>query len=119
MVLMEKARQKAMEIPYEKGKERLYAIIVNKRGLILSEASNSYIKTSPVMLNNALEVGDDTKPFWHAECLAIHRLKNPDIAHKIVICRVNKHGELRNAKPCKICENAIKKTNIKIVEYSL
>lgn len=117
--MIERAKQKALLQEYQKGRHRIYAIITDKRGRILSEASNSYTKSSPKMLELSEEVGDDTKPFWHAECLAIHRLANPEKAHKITICRINRTGELRNAKPCKICENAIKKTSIKVVEYSL
>ena len=71
---IEKAIQKASHMPFIKGKQRIYSIIYDKRGKVLSEAGNSYTKSSPKMLAYSLNAGVKEKEFWHSECLAIHRL---------------------------------------------
>lgn len=100
------------------GKQRHYCVISDKRGRILSQAANSYTKSSPSMLSSALEVGEGDKVFWHSECRAIHSLPYGAEPYRITVVRVNRQGVLRNSKPCKICMNEIRKHNIPIVEFS-
>ena len=46
---IERARKLASDLPFHKGEQRVWAVITNKRGKILSEAGNNYRKSSPVM----------------------------------------------------------------------
>jgi deoxycytidylate deaminase len=95
----------------------LTAIIYNKRGDILSIGKNSYVKTHPLQARYARQVGDPTKIYLHAEISAIVRCRS-DGAYRIAIFRYGKGGEARNARPCVICEQAIKEFGIKKVEHT-
>lgn len=95
------------------------AIIYDKRGNILSIGKNSYVKTHPLQAMFAKKVGEEHKSFLHAEVHAIIRCDNLDRAHRIAIFRYNEAGEAVLAKPCKICQNAIRSlTKIKIIEHT-
>lgn len=117
--IIEYARKKAIKLPIHKGRNRLVSVITDKRGKILSWASNDYVKSSPKMLRYSLDVGDIHKPFWHSECRAISKLPYTSTPHKITVVRVNKSGDLMLSKPCKICQNLINNVGIKVIEYSL
>ena len=55
--------------------------------------------------------------FLHAEIAAIIRAKGKAI-HKIVVKRYDKSGRLMLAKPCPVCQLAIKEAGIKVVVHS-
>lgn len=99
-------------------KHHVSAIIFDKRGRPLSIGQNSYIKTHPLQLKMAEKVGLPEKKFIHAELSAIVRCRDLSKAHKIMVMRYNKDGEPVNAKPCKICEQAIALTPIKVIEHT-
>ena len=99
-------------------KHHVTAIIFDKRGRPLSFGQNSYHKTHPLQLKMAEKVGLPEKKFIHAEISTIVRCKDLSKAHKIVVMRYNKDGEPVNAKPCKICEQAIALTPIKVIEHT-
>lgn len=99
-------------------KHHVTAIIFDKRGRPLSIGQNSYIKTHPLQLKMAEKVGLPEKKFIHAEIQSIVKCRDISKAHKIVVMRNNKNGEPVNAKPCKICEQAIALTPIKIIEHT-
>lgn len=94
------------------------AIIYDKRGNVLSIGKNSYVKTHPYQAKLARELGEHHKIFLHAEIDAILKCQNINKAHKISIFRVNRLGKYGLAKPCKICQSAIDKTKIKIIEHT-
>lgn len=79
---------------------------------------NSYVKTHPLQAKFAQEVGLDDKVFLHAEVDALVRLKDWSRAHKIVVTRINRHGKPLLAKPCKVCQHAIKLAGIRHVEHT-
>jgi tRNA(Arg) A34 adenosine deaminase TadA len=114
--MIELAIEKAARLPYIKGNQRVYAIVSDKRGNILSESHNDYFKSSPHMKRYAEDVGLTGKIFWHAECRAIHYLPKNKKPYKITIARVNKHGSILPSQPCIICANVIRERGIKIVE---
>lgn len=99
-------------------KHHVTAIIFDKRGRPLSIGQNSYIKTHPLQLKMAEKVGLPEKKFIHAEIQSIVKCRDISKAHKIMVMRYNKDGEPVNAKPCKICEQAIALTPIKIIEHT-
>lgn len=99
-------------------KQTLSAVIYDKRGRILSVGYNSYIKTHPLQAEHAKRVGLDDKVFLHAEVHAIVKCRDLDRAHKIFISRWNKKGKPLYAKPCPVCESAIKAAGIELIEHT-
>lgn len=96
----------------------LTAIIYDKRGRVLSIGKNSYVKTHPLQHKHASRVGLPDKQFLHAEIHAISRCRNLERAHRIVVTRFGARGEPKTAKPCPVCESAIKAAGIKYVEHT-
>lgn len=94
------------------------AIIYDKRGRVLSIGKNSYIKTHPLQHHHANKVGLPEKQFLHAEIHAIARCKQLHKAYSISVMRFDSEGKPRNAKPCAVCESAIRAAGIKIVEHT-
>lgn len=66
----------------------------------------------------ARRAGEPHKVYLHAEIHAITRCAELDKAHRISIFRYREDGSPAMARPCKICEQAITATNIKIVEHT-
>lgn len=94
------------------------AVIYDKRGRVLSIGQNSYKKTHPLQAEYARVTGEPHKVYLHSEIDAI--IKCPDLskAEKIVVFRHTEDGSPANAKPCKICQHAIKLAGIEIVEHT-
>lgn len=99
-------------------KQNITAILYDKKGKILSIGRNSYHKTHPLQAKSAQAVGEDYKIFLHAEIDALVKAKNWDKAHKLVITRFTQDGKPALAKPCKICQHAIKLAGIQLVEHT-
>ena len=99
-------------------KQNITAVIYDRKGKVLSIGKNSYVKTHPLQAKHAHRVGLPNKLFLHAEVSAIIKCKDLSKAHRILITRIGKTGNPLLAKPCPICESAIKHTGIKIVEYT-
>ena len=94
------------------------AIIYTKKGRVLSIGKNSYLKTHPLQYKHACKVGLPHKEFLHAEIHAIAKCRNLDIAHKILVTRFDSDGNPKNAKPCPVCESAIRAAGIKVIEHT-
>lgn len=88
-----------------------------KNGRVLATAYNSYTRTHPIMKHFANLVGDFHKEFLHSEISAILKSGNNKI-HSIKVERYGAKGEPLLAKPCVICEAAIKAYCIKKVSYT-
>ena len=95
------------------------AIIYDKKGRVLSIGKNSYIKTHPKQAMHAARVGRPEKVFLHAEMDAIIRCKDLSKAHKIFVSRISRKGKYVNAKPCPICQDALKDAGIGEVEWTI
>ena len=86
------ALSKAQEIEVDKRHhQRIYAVITDKRGGVLSEASNSYRESNYIQRLYAKSVGRSESKYSHAECLALQKLgKNKGKAYshyfRIGIC---------------------------------
>ena len=70
------------------------------------------------MHHHATKVGDPHKIYLHAEVQAIVKCKDLSKAHKIVVIRESRKGDLLLAKPCPVCQSAIEAAGIKIVEHT-
>jgi len=97
--------------------QKIIATIYNKKGHIISVGKNSYIKTHPMQAKLAEEAGFPECKYLHAEIDALIRCRGTP--YKIKVERRGKNGKLCLAKPCPICELAIKNAKIKFVEYSV
>lgn len=95
----------------------LKATIFDKKGRVVSIGKNSYIKTHPFQSKLAEKVGLPYKEYLHAEVLAVIRARGR--GHSIHIERYGEKGEPRNAKPCPICERAIKEAGLKEISYTI
>lgn len=110
--------KKANEIPYRRGEARHFAVITDKRGKVISEGANSYIKTNPRMARAGKAVGLLDKTCIHAELAAIIGDKYSK-GYKITVVRVGAKGQPMYSEPCCICKWLIKKHScIKEISYS-
>lgn len=98
--------------------QNIKAIIRDRKGRILSIGQNSYVKTHPLQAKFAKEHGEPKKIFLHAEIHAIVRCKNLDKAHSITVIRTDANGKYLLAKPCKICQDAIRSSGIKEIFHT-
>lgn len=97
-----------------------YTIVAHcydKRGILISCATNNYEKSHPLQKYFAERVGHNEKIYLHAEIAAILAAKGQPI-HRIEISRFNKKGEISNAKPCPICMEAIQDFGIDKICYT-
>jgi tRNA(Arg) A34 adenosine deaminase TadA len=100
-------------------KQSLIATIYDKQGNILSYARNNYSKSHPLQARFAALVGQPERIYLHAEIAALIKLKKNDRPYRIAIERYHRNGTAANARPCAICEAALKQWGIKRVEYTL
>ena len=99
-------------------KHELTAFIYDKKGRVLSIGQNNYIKTHPLQAKHAKQVGLPEKQYLHAEIHAIARCKDLTKAHRILITRFGKNGQPLLAKPCPVCQSAIRAAGIELVEHT-
>lgn len=112
-------RALALEIPYQRGKQRIASVVVDKRGAVLSYGTNSYHRSNPLQKRcSVLAEGNPEKCFLHAEVAAIVKCKRLDKAWKIYVARIDKQGNFQYSAPCPSCSLAIKMSGIKKVEFT-
>lgn len=99
-------------------KYSITALIYDKRGQVLSVGKNSYVKTHPLQAQYAKQAGEPHRVFLHAEIDAIVKCRDLTRAHKIVIFRFMEDGSPAMARPCCVCQQAIAKTPIKVIEHT-
>lgn len=117
--MLDYAIEKARDLDPDENDVRVYAVITNKRGKILSEGPNSYTKSHPIQAKYAKQVGNEKAIYLHAEVNALVRCRSND-AHKMYVARVGKTGDPLPACPCEICQVAIETSGIiKSVEYTV
>lgn len=95
------------------------AILYDKKGRILSIGRNSYVKTHPLQARLARQVGHPSRVFLHAEIDALVKCRDWERIASISIFRYGANGLPLLAKPCIICEQAIKLARIKEVVYTV
>lgn len=91
------------------------AFAYDKRGRLLSIGRNSYVKTHSLQAKFAKQAGRPQAIYVHAEMHAIAASRKQ--IHTLEVFRYNSKGERVTAKPCSICELAIKEFGIKKVVY--
>ena len=96
-------------------KFRHAAICLNHNGHIVATATNSR-KTHPQQAEYAKRVGRPQKVSLHAELAAL--IKAREDVETVVVCRLNKRGELRLSKPCPVCRLALDEAGVDEVWFS-
>lgn len=110
--------QRASEIPFVRHQKRLWCVILDKRGRIIAEAPNNYIKTSAAQYRAAKRVGLENKCYLHSEAHALIKSKGKGCT--LIVARVLSDGTPANAKPCPVCEEMIRiHGNIREVRYTV
>lgn len=99
-------------------KQTLTATVYDRKGRVLSKGINNYTKSHPLQARHAKMAGVPEKIMLHAEIAALVKIKR-GTPYKISITRYNKSGKPVIAKPCAICELAIKEAGIILVEYTV
>jgi tRNA(Arg) A34 adenosine deaminase TadA len=94
------------------------ATIYDKKGRVLSVGENSYMKTHPYQRELANKAGRPEAIYLHAEIAALVKLKDWSRAHRIKVERYDVHGNPVIAKPCPICQSALKRANIELIEHT-
>ena len=107
--MLNRAIKKASEIKDQK--QRIYAIICDKKGTILSYGENSYTRTHPKQCWYAKKVGMVNRIFIHAEISALVNCRKQ--GHTIYIARLDKKNRPLPCDPCPICKMAISEAGIK------
>lgn len=100
------------------GRHILTAKIFDKQGRLISQATNSYKKTHPIMYKAAAAVNKPHSIYLHAEVAALVKIKDWSKAHRIDVIRYLKDGTPGNAKPCPICSRVIGQTGIKLINHT-
>lgn len=100
-------------------KQALTAVIFDRKGRVLSIGQNSYTKTHTLQAKYAKSCGRPESVYLHAEIHALVRCKDLLRAYRIFVSRFDKSGAPRMAKPCNICDSAIKAAGIKIIEWTV
>jgi deoxycytidylate deaminase len=96
----------------------LKATTLDKRGRIIAVGFNDYAQTHPVQASLAKQAGCPEKLYLHAEVAAIIKSRKKRI-DSIVIERYDSEGRPKLAKPCPVCEIAIKQAGIRWVRYTV
>jgi len=81
------------------------AIVLDKRGNIISYGENNYSKTHPWMVKFNTNK-NRPRIYLHAEVDALIKCKN-EKPYTLIVCRLGRSGEIRLAHPCPICTNVI------------
>jgi deoxycytidylate deaminase len=94
---------------------KVACIITDKRGNVISQGMNSN-KSHPIQAKFAKLVGKEEKIYLHAEISALVKChKEP---HTIYVARITQAGNMGIAKPCLICQEAIRQAGVKFVVYT-
>jgi tRNA(Arg) A34 adenosine deaminase TadA len=98
-------------------KHFIIARTYDRRGRLIARAANSYKQTHPVQARYAALAGQPLRIYLHAEMACLLRSGDVPI-YKMVIERYHADGRPALAKPCPICQLAIKDWGVKHVEYT-
>ena len=116
--LIKKAQQMP-DHPKSNGRKRqkLLACALDKKGKVLSIRSNDYECSHPIQKQFAEKVGRPDAIYLHAEISALIAAKKE--VYKMIVVRVDAEGNPVLAKPCKICERAMKDYGVAVIEYTI
>jgi deoxycytidylate deaminase len=94
------------------------AIVVDKKGQILSMGFNSYTKTHPIQYLYNKDIRKN-RIYLHAEISSLVKCSTLNsAAHMMIVARLGRDGKIHLAKPCEGCYRAIVDSHIKHVYYT-
>lgn len=94
------------------------AASLSSSGCLISYGTNSYVKTHPLMKKYAPSFGRNRHRLYiHAELSALVRSKGR--VAELVVIRILRDGSYANAKPCSICEAALREAGVRKVYYTI
>lgn len=99
-------------------KQNIFSVVYSRSGKVLSTGENSYKKTNPNQARIAALVGLPDKQYLHSEVAALLSLHPSHRPHSIFVSRKMKDGSFGLAKPCEVCQAAIKLAGIRRVHYT-
>lgn len=117
---MEPFLRRAVEVAATSpSRKRVGAVLYTSKKREITSATNNDYKSHPIQARWAERVGLREKIYLHAEMAAL--IKAREEGDTIVVVRLGGHDgkSLRNAKPCPICEPALRYAGIKHVYYSV
>jgi len=90
------------------GAVRVYSVATDKRGNYLGESLNTYILTHPTMKKWSLRCKQHGREYLHSEIRTMLKAARTgkDITD-LYIARVDKQGNIKDGKPCVICQAMI------------
>ena len=89
------------------GRCSVYAIALDKRGRIISEDGNRYLKSHPLAKSIAVRHGVPERDKLHAECKVLLGSRGR-VVDTLVVARVDKNGNIKDGKPCVLCQDMLK-----------
>jgi len=99
------------------GNYTMISATLNNHNDIISIGRNSYTKTHPLQSKYCLKVGSmRNREYLHAEIAALVKTRKDPIS--IIVIRMTRNGNIRMARPCNICQLAIKEAGIRYIYYS-
>lgn len=109
---------KARQIPYVKGIQRIYSVMVDKKGRIVAESPNMMTKSHPLQKKYSLLAGlDRSRVMMHSELRSVILSKGKGT--KIYVARVGSDGRPLDAIPCPSCRMALNEAGIKQIECTM
>ena len=100
-------------------RKKVGAVLYNSKRRVITTAVNNDYKSHPRQAWWAQRVGLSEKIYLHAEMACL--IKAREDADTIVVVRLGGYDgkSLRQSRPCKICEPALRYAGIKHVYYSV
>jgi len=83
---------------------------------IISIGENSYQKTHPMQSKFSIKTGNHDREYLHAEIASL--VKNRSAAESIMVIRMTSSGSIKMARPCNICNLALREAKIRFIYFS-
>ena len=99
-------------------KHLVRATCYDKRGRVISTATNNYARTHPLQKHFAVLSGTPERTYLHAETLALLRCRSV-VPYRIHIERYTKDGKSALAAPCPMCRAAIAAYGVTQTTYTV
>lgn len=94
------------------------ASAINKRGRVISQATNSYQKSNPKQKQFSILAGmSDKRIYLHSEIASLLRARGAYV-HTLKIERYDSQGNPKLAWPCPSCQLFIKEYGVKRVVFT-
>ncbi len=115
---MEPFLRMAVEVAESSPSKKKVGAVLMSKNKVITTATNHDCKSHPLQAKWAERVGLSEKIYLHAEMSAM--IKARDDADKIVVVRLGGFSghELRQSRPCPICEAYLKHSGVNHIYYS-